>query len=276
MFSSQCYATRRSRLDWSIRIGVAVLASVIAALLGPFTTYEKFTFLERLAYWTLLTFGVLFPATALRLGVLRLIRGPVLQVDLVAAGVIALVFGPIVWAINVFMMNFDVAYLSDFLKQIALVFLICLGPVILRAYVRILSDEQAAESTGSVVAGEGASGPAFLQRLEADKRGTLWRVSANDHQLVVSTSEGETQIRMRFSDALTELEAFEGARLHRSHWVAFHSIVSVVQDGRRHSVRLQCGTDVPVSRTGVEALQQAGIEVPGAASAREPAVARSG
>lgn len=61
----------------------------------------------------------------------------------------------------------------------------------------------------------------FLDRLPMKLRGAAIRaVQAEDHYLRIHTDRGSDLILMRLSDAVEELEGLEGARTHRSWWVA--------------------------------------------------------
>jgi DNA-binding LytR/AlgR family response regulator len=63
---------------------------------------------------------------------------------------------------------------------------------------------------------------------------------------------------MRLSDAITELDGIEGARTHRSWWVA----KAYVREARRAEGRailvLPSGAQAPVSRTYLSALRSEG------------------
>ncbi|MFX8624480.1 LytTR family DNA-binding domain-containing protein, partial [Acinetobacter baumannii] len=76
----------------------------------------------------------------------------------------------------------------------------------------------------------GAPPPRFLERLPLKLRGAeIYAVEAEDHYLRLHTSRGSDLILMRLSDAIVELEGLEGARTHRSWWVA----KGAVRDAKR-------------------------------------------
>jgi DNA-binding LytR/AlgR family response regulator len=104
-----------------------------------------------------------------------------------------------------------------------------------------------------------AAPPAFLDRLPPPLRGgELYAVEAEDHYLRLHTSKGADLILMRLSDAIDELEGIEGAQTHRSWWVAREGIDDARRADGRATLRLKNGAEVPVSRTYVRALRQAG------------------
>lgn len=249
------------RRDWAIRLGVAAMTSMIAAVLGPFSTYDHFSFLDRLLYWGGLIMGLVFPAFFVRTVVYRFFPGVPLLKDLISAGAVSVSVGPLVWAFNRYFMDFAVNTPVIFLEHIGIIALVCLVPVSIRAYMRMSFIEIQAQSAPNVVQLPvmTEAQTAFVRRLEPDKRGYVLRVSADDHQVDVWTDQGGSKLRLRFGDALEELLEFDGTRIHRSHWVAFNTIESVVPDGRRHKVFLKCGAQLPVSLNGLRALKDADI-----------------
>jgi DNA-binding LytR/AlgR family response regulator len=61
---------------------------------------------------------------------------------------------------------------------------------------------------------------------------------------------------------LTPLRAamaeIDGLQVHRSWWVARSAVTAALVDGRKHSLRLTNGLDVPVSRASVAKLRALG------------------
>ena len=105
----------------------------------------------------------------------------------------------------------------------------------------------------------GAAPARFLARLPARLAGAdLWAVEAQDHYLRLHTSRGREMILMRLSDAVVELEGLEGARTHRSWWVARGAVVGVERGDGRATLTLTDGTEVPVSRAFAKTLREAG------------------
>jgi hypothetical protein len=108
-------------------------------------------------------------------------------------------------------------------------------------------------------AAAGAQPPRFLARLPARLAGAeLWAVEAEDHYLRLHTSKGQDLILMRLADALVELEGIEGARTHRSWWVARAAVQSAERAEGRATLTLQGDLQAPVSRAYVGALREAG------------------
>jgi DNA-binding LytR/AlgR family response regulator len=63
---------------------------------------------------------------------------------------------------------------------------------------------------------------------------------------------------MRFADALGELEGMDGARTHRSWWVARGAVVVAERGEGRATLTLVGGVKAPVSRAYLKSLRSAG------------------
>ncbi|HEX6995829.1 MAG TPA: LytTR family DNA-binding domain-containing protein [Gammaproteobacteria bacterium] len=98
----------------------------------------------------------------------------------------------------------------------------------------------------------------FMDRLPPRlRRAELWALKAEDHYLRAITSEGEALIRLRLADALRELDAFDGARTHRSWWVARAAVRGVKRWDGKAALTLPDGREAPVSRSYARALRAA-------------------
>ena len=116
-----------------------------------------------------------------------------------------------------------------------------------------------ARPTATHAAAPGAPPARFPDRLPPRLRGTtLIAVQAEDHYLRVHTDRGSDLILMRLSDALAELEGLEGARTHRSWWVARAAVRDVSRGDGRALLTLDGGLTVPVSRRYAPGLRKAG------------------
>ncbi len=102
--------------------------------------------------------------------------------------------------------------------------------------------------------------PRLYARLPDVGTAKVARLSVSDHYTVVYMSDGSThRLLMRFADAVREMDDVEGFCTHRSHWVARHSIVEGARRGNRELVVLDCGTEVPVSKTYRQFVADAGF-----------------
>jgi len=100
----------------------------------------------------------------------------------------------------------------------------------------------------------------FLSRLPLKYRqAELYAVSSEDHYLRVHTSLGEELILMRLADAVRELEGAGGLQVHRSWWVSAAAVKDVARAGGKLALVLASGKQVPVSRTYLTAVREAGL-----------------
>ncbi len=117
--------------------------------------------------------------------------------------------------------------------------------------------QRAPAETHAAPAGEAP--PRFLERLPAKLRGArIHAVEAEDHYLRLHTSKGQDLILMRLSDAVVELEGLEGARVHRSWWVARDAVTDARRGDGKATLFLENGVEAPVSRAYAKALREAG------------------
>jgi hypothetical protein len=99
----------------------------------------------------------------------------------------------------------------------------------------------------------------FRKRLSAKRRlARLIAIEAHDHYLRVHTDSGVELISMRFADALEELAAAHGLRIHRSWWVAADAIQSVRWRRGAGEARLAADLTAPVSRSYAADVKAAG------------------
>lgn len=116
-----------------------------------------------------------------------------------------------------------------------------------------------AEPVVTHAAASGTAAPKFLERLPEKLRGAeLYAVEAEDHYLRLHTSAGQDLILMRLSDAVAELEGIEGARVHRSWWVAKGAVTGAERGEGRATLTLKDGSTAPVSRAYARSLRQTG------------------
>lgn len=102
--------------------------------------------------------------------------------------------------------------------------------------------------------------PRLIARLpEKLQTAEVIALEAAEHYTKVYTTAGSTLLRLRFSDAILEIEPRpqSGIRVHRSFWINRHAVERVVHSGRRMTVKLRSGLEVPVSRSYRQHVQTA-------------------
>lgn len=97
----------------------------------------------------------------------------------------------------------------------------------------------------------------LLRRLDADASGPLIRLEALDHFVTAVTARGHYQLRMRFADAVAELDPALGLVTHRSHWVALDAVTDAARVRGRWILTMSDGAQVPVSRKFQPDVEQA-------------------
>ena len=116
-----------------------------------------------------------------------------------------------------------------------------------------------------------------MRRLPETAHGPIHRLEARNHFVRVVTASGVYDIRLRFADAVDEMDGVAGVCAHRSHWVRLAAVVAVDRDGARLRLRIADGTWIPVSRGYRDRVEAAGLINPAllvAASARQQPVDR--
>jgi hypothetical protein len=245
----------RSRIHAWLRVmAVTGVVALVLAVSGGFGT-RAMSILPRILYWL----GV--SACGAAIGILvgdRLWSRPwFARRPWVAGGVIGLSIAPpislLVWGLNA-LINRRPPSLAIFLTDIlpsTLATALALTALALLTRLRAPAETHAAAP--------GAAPPKFLARLPARLAGAeIWAVEAQDHYLRLHTSRGREMILLRLTDAIAELEGIEGARTHRSWWVARAAVTRTERTEGRAVLTLVDGSEVPVSRAYVASLRAAG------------------
>jgi len=233
---------------------VAAVAGIFLAISGAFD-HGQTSVVHRLAYWIpMMISGSLWGHLCATVIVRRI--DPDRRPWLVAAVLTAAISGPLtigVWALTgpVFGQGlYSLSILPQFLLPVTVV-------TAVMTVLNIFLDR--ARPTATHAAGPGAPPARFLDRLPSRLRGaTLIAVQAEDHYLRIHTDRGSDLILMRLSDALAELDGLEGARTHRSWWVARDAVRDVRRGDGRAQLALAGELTAPVSRRYAPGLRQAG------------------
>ncbi len=101
--------------------------------------------------------------------------------------------------------------------------------------------------------------PRLLQRLPKGHHGDIWHLQSRDHYVHVTTSKGSHQVLIRLADAMAELDGVQGMQVHRSHWVAEDAVTDARKLTSKAELTLRNGAVVPVSRTYLSDVEDAGF-----------------
>ena len=91
----------------SVRFIAWVIASLVTALIGPFTTYVTFAFAERLAYWGTVIGASILMAYAIRFLVLAVVRTEGALSDIYTSIGQSVILGTSIWAFNSYVLGFE-------------------------------------------------------------------------------------------------------------------------------------------------------------------------
>ena len=119
---------------------------------------------------------------------------------------------------------------------------------------RLLRPREAAGETAVSATGPGKLFARMSPRLGRE----VLALQGEDHYVRVHTPLGSELLLMRLGDAIHELGGLAGERVHRSWWVAREAVASARANGRRLSLTLTNGLEVPVSREASARLRRSG------------------
>ena len=233
-------------------LGIGAIAALFLSFSGAFGTQGAPVAL-RLAYWA----GLMIGGSAMGALAISLIqRFQVLETRPWLQGllIVAIITGPI--ALMVFYASKTLlgtpGQTMTILTYLPQVLIITIAMTALN-----YATEQRQQTTASI---ERRTEPVrFFSRFSIKLNGaTLLAIEAEDHYLRLHTDKGSDLILMRLADAIGELEGIEGARTHRSWWVAKAAIVAAERGDGRATLTLKDGTRVPVSRSYAAGLRDAG------------------
>ena len=236
----------RARLLAPVRLSGWAAATLICGISGPFQTLEVFGPVANVFFW----FGAIVVASLLAVSIDQIMRDiwPKLKWYF-RLPLQAMMFAPL-YAVVILLAE-QWLFPADKRHQIVVWELIVEVALIYLAIVVLSHIAQARNAR--------VEAAVFLKRVPPKLGKNLLRVSSQDHYLEITTDKGSDRILMRFSDALDELSAMDGLRVHRSHWVMKSAIQEVKQAGGKVVLHLNDGSEVPVSRTYRKDLEAVGL-----------------
>ena len=109
--------------------------------------------------------------------------------------------------------------------------------------------------TQSLPAEINASESGYQRHLEPPLTAPVLRAEAQEHYVRLTTSTENRMVLYRFNDIVAELPDDAGMQVHRSHWVAFETMIRLVKEDGRLWLELTHGERVPVSRKYADAVR---------------------
>lgn len=99
----------------------------------------------------------------------------------------------------------------------------------------------------------------LAKRLDIPQGFRIIHITAKGHFVEVQSCSETYQTRMRFLDAVEELDSTYGLTVHRSHWVHRDAIRGWVPDAKKPYVLLENDSQIPVSKTNMSKVEKFGI-----------------
>lgn len=233
---------------------IFVGAIFLLTILGPFGSYEALSLAHRFIFWTAVLSAVAIPMhIAIRILLETPHLGALPRLGRIALGsMVAAVPGTgLVFFVRAVLWptSFALDALPTTWFQVS-----AIGFAIGCFHFLPAGDEPGTESES--VAPPAPNGHArFQSRLDPATGTDIVSLSMQDHYVQVSTTSGTQLVLIRFADALTELEALDGLRIHRSHWVALKHVTGITRDDGKLRAQLDDGRSLPVSQTYAKALR---------------------
>jgi hypothetical protein len=253
---------------WAALIG----ASLLIGLIGPFGTFDSLTILPRLAYWTavvVLTYVAGLATVYLVVALFFRPRTTRLVPYLVAGAVAGLPVAAIVVGLNSQLYGEPGTLRGALALTGYCVAISAIVSVLVALFSIPPAEPQTSEAetvaSAAMLAAPVASPPleprrpAILDRLPVHLRGKLAYMSMQDHYVDVHTDKGGTLVLMRLADAIAETDGEPGLQIHRSHWVASAAVAAAVRREGRLVLKMQDGAELPVSRSYMAAVREAGL-----------------
>jgi hypothetical protein len=247
MISVSRIVMRRSNLLFG------ALLVMVLVLTGPFETHLSIDAWSLPLYWGVIVFGGKFAAIALRLLMRRRDFDPAPFEGIVLSALwMGLVYAPPAylwtWLMVTPMDGTLMAFHWFVLNVLFISFFIFVAREIILHH--MLAESFARAEGGSIPARAEAAAtvPRLMKRICPKDPGPILRIEALDHFVSVVTAQDTYHLRLRFSDAVAEMDGAPGLVIHRSHWVRREHIAGTEREGGRMLLRLSCGTRVPVSR----------------------------
>ena len=229
--------------------------------MGPFGTFFQGTFWDRLFYWAVANAASLGIASALIEWQRRVF--PIKNIVL-REGLLCLAMTVIYTPLLVLWTSFRFPSLAilppaDGLLSVY-VFLICVCISVIRYGVPYWLAHRAGEKTVAEIEIPPDPVPRLLERFDEDERSHVLRLSVDGHKVIVVMEQQAKSLRMRFGDAVQEMDCIDGFLTHRSHWVVASAIACVRTGAKgRPEILLKNGDVVPVSRKNEPVLEERGL-----------------
>ena len=237
--------TKGLLVDYRFWVSLAAVTAILA-ISAPFSTGDTLSFGELVAYWGLISCATFIPAVVVSkaIGLSLSARGWPEWTGWATGGIAAgLPVTTIVLVVNSMVFTDSITsnqplwlfalQCTTISLAIVAVFYIVEGPNEPPEPVKTASPETLCP---------------LISRLSPETGSDIISLQAQDHYVDVVTTRAHEMLLMRLADAESEMGAVDGARLHRSWWVAAGHARRIERDGDRVSLVLSDDRRVPVAR----------------------------
>lgn len=208
----------------------------------------------RVTYWTFVIISAtVFVRVAIYLIGKFLPTQSGLSVDLIISAWMTAFYTPVLYFGSALLLSSGTNY-GAFLQYVVTVsIVVCITRRLALQLLNVFLVEHAKMAENDVVM------PRLARRLPDGASGRILRLTVEDHFVDVITDVDSYRIRMRFSDAVDEMEPCIGFCTHRSHWVALDAVAGVHREAGKVFVRITNGDLVPISRKYRSNVEEAGF-----------------
>lgn len=240
-------------------------SSSLLAFAGPFGTYMNASFLSLLWIW-LVIIGVAIMAAYIVAELCRAFlppdRGHLFRA--VFIGLSSLLIAVLIAAMQDSLLAVHTSQRHSFLTILGLTFTILSLVIALRILIGVDNADGSPKIPLDLMARATEAEQArcrLAERLDIPAGCDILYVRADGHFVEVQTSAENFRARMRFADAVAQLDDAVGITVHRSHWVKRRAISGWVPDAQKPYIVLHNEARVPVSKTHFEKVENEGFRV---------------
>jgi len=224
----------RQELFKPVKLVVWMFLSAFIGFSGPFGSYMSMSLPVRFLYWSTIVASSIILVSVIKclLYALRPNTG-FWQHALLTSGIFSLIYTPLVHIGTRVFFKASEIYILPVRNLFVMVFAISVSIHAIKY---------------SLTAGSRQNQPRLMRRLPEEIRAPILRLTVRDHHVDVFTEKGEVELRLRFADAVEEMEGVDGLCVHRSHWVTVAAVTGSERANGRIFLILRDGSKVPVSR----------------------------
>ncbi len=235
------------------------LGSFLATYAAPFGTLQ-YPFELRAIFWSIVVVGATLMARSAMWVVWHFMptaKGFI--VDAAVSVLMVLFYTPVLYFSAIVIFDGRPLISSTYLTFMQYVAIISIAVCITRRMVAGLIGQRNASLTEQLADNQSETQPRLIRRLPKGFDGQILRLTVEDHFVDVVAESGTYRIRLRFADAVNEMDPCPGSCTHRSHWVATHAVTGVRREAGKIWLEITNGDLVPVSRKYRPDVEAAGL-----------------